>query len=366
MLVTGGLDRLWEETVAAGAEQRRSSERDREHARRRRRRSRGRFRPGELARLVEARERIPRAAFDEAISRLAEPGFSAEPYLEQEAVSDTAALEPIVDAVLAANPGQVEAYRNGKAGLLGFFVGQVMKETKGDANARVVNELVRAKLERGIAPRRQGSVDATDSGRRLARHHPTVRHGLAWLLTLVLAAAGTLLGHVLAYRLTGQPAGDGPRLPRSRAAAAARSSRRSRACPLAFTRGAKSPPAWPFPFLARLLHSWLQEHLEQLVHTGELPWLLTSRASSSAWCCSCPLALAAWALARRLLRALDASPRRVRLLGAVSLAVALPAVVRRLDRAPVPRAARGPPARPPAPLTSRARDGRGRPRLEER
>ena len=75
------------------------------------------------------------------------PGFSAEPYLAREAVSDTAQLEPIVDAILAANPGQVEAYRNGKAGLLGYFVGQVMKETKGAANARVVNELVRSKLE---------------------------------------------------------------------------------------------------------------------------------------------------------------------------------------------------------------------------
>ena len=55
-------------------------------------------------------------------------------------------LEPIVDAILAANPAQVEQYRGGKDGLLGFFVGQVMKETKGEADARAVNELVRAKL----------------------------------------------------------------------------------------------------------------------------------------------------------------------------------------------------------------------------
>ena len=48
--------------------------------------------------------------------------------------------------VLAANPGQVEAYRGGKEGLLGFFVGQVMKETSGKADPRVVNELLRAKL----------------------------------------------------------------------------------------------------------------------------------------------------------------------------------------------------------------------------
>ena len=73
-------------------------------------------------------------------------GFSADAYLARETVSDTSALEPIVDAVLAANPAQVEQYRGGKDGLLGFFVGQVMKETKGQADPRSVNELVRAKL----------------------------------------------------------------------------------------------------------------------------------------------------------------------------------------------------------------------------
>ena len=103
--------------------------------------------PAELAKLVDARDRIPRAAFDEAIAKLAEPGFSADPYLAQEAVSDTAELEPIVARILEENPGQVAAYRGGKEGLLGFFVGQVMKETQGKANARVVSELVRAKLE---------------------------------------------------------------------------------------------------------------------------------------------------------------------------------------------------------------------------
>jgi aspartyl-tRNA(Asn)/glutamyl-tRNA(Gln) amidotransferase subunit B len=51
-----------------------------------------------------------------------------------------------VDRILVANPGQVESYRNGKEGLLGFFVGQVMKETGGKANPKVVNELVREKL----------------------------------------------------------------------------------------------------------------------------------------------------------------------------------------------------------------------------
>ena len=148
VLVTGGLDVLWETTVAAGADavgaanvvanQLVGAGVDPSAVD-----------PGELAKLVGARERIPRKAFDEAIGRVGEPGFSAEPYLAQEAVSDTGSLEPVVDAILAANPAQVEQYRGGKQGLLGFFVGQVMKETKGTADARVVNELVRAKLDGG-------------------------------------------------------------------------------------------------------------------------------------------------------------------------------------------------------------------------
>jgi aspartyl-tRNA(Asn)/glutamyl-tRNA(Gln) amidotransferase subunit B len=145
VLVTGGLDSLWEAAVAAGADAVGASnvianqlvgagvDPSRVAA-------------GELAKLVEARERIPRTAFDEAIDRVGEPGFSAEPYVAQEVVSDTASLEPVVDAILAANPGQVEQYRAGKDGLLGFFVGQVMKETKGQADPRAVNELVRSKL----------------------------------------------------------------------------------------------------------------------------------------------------------------------------------------------------------------------------
>jgi aspartyl-tRNA(Asn)/glutamyl-tRNA(Gln) amidotransferase subunit B len=145
VLVTGGLDRLWEETVAAGAEKIAAANviantvvgAGVEPAA---------IAPRELAKLVEARERIPRAAFDEAISKLGEPGFSAEPYLAQEAVSDVDELEPIVARILEANPDQVEAFRNGKEGLLGFFVGQVMKETNGKANPRVVSELVRSKL----------------------------------------------------------------------------------------------------------------------------------------------------------------------------------------------------------------------------
>ena len=61
-------------------------------------------------------------------------------------MSDVSELEPLIDGILAANPCQVEAYRGGKEGLLGFFVGQVMRETQGKADAKLVSELVRAKL----------------------------------------------------------------------------------------------------------------------------------------------------------------------------------------------------------------------------
>jgi aspartyl-tRNA(Asn)/glutamyl-tRNA(Gln) amidotransferase subunit B len=145
-LVTGGLDALWAATRDAGGEpvatanvianQLVGAGVDP-----------GAVDPRELAKLVSGREEIPRKAFDDAIAHAGDEGFSAEPYLEQKALADTSQLEPIVDEVLAQNESQVEAYRGGKAGLLGFFVGQVMQRTNGQADARVVNELVRKKLE---------------------------------------------------------------------------------------------------------------------------------------------------------------------------------------------------------------------------
>ena len=60
--------------------------------------------------------------------------------------SDTSALEKIIDEIVAANPKQVEQYRGGKKTVLGFFVGQVMKASKGQANPQVVNELLTKRL----------------------------------------------------------------------------------------------------------------------------------------------------------------------------------------------------------------------------
>src|ERR1700689_214586 len=60
--------------------------------------------------------------------------------------SDTSALEKIIDEILAANPKQLEQYRAGKTTMIGFFVGQVMKASKGQANPQLVNELLTRKL----------------------------------------------------------------------------------------------------------------------------------------------------------------------------------------------------------------------------
>jgi aspartyl-tRNA(Asn)/glutamyl-tRNA(Gln) amidotransferase subunit B len=60
---------------------------------------------------------------------------------------DTSALEKIVDELIAANPKQVEQYRAGKKTVLGFFVGQVMKASKGQANPQLVNEVLTKKLD---------------------------------------------------------------------------------------------------------------------------------------------------------------------------------------------------------------------------
>jgi aspartyl-tRNA(Asn)/glutamyl-tRNA(Gln) amidotransferase subunit B len=61
-------------------------------------------------------------------------------------ITDTAAIQAVIDQVLEDNPGQLEQYRSGKDKLFGFFVGQVMKATRGKANPAQVNELLRKSL----------------------------------------------------------------------------------------------------------------------------------------------------------------------------------------------------------------------------
>lgn len=61
-------------------------------------------------------------------------------------ISDTSAIEGIVDAVIAQNPKEAEELKNGKTKLVGFFVGQIMRQTKGKANPALVNSLLKEKL----------------------------------------------------------------------------------------------------------------------------------------------------------------------------------------------------------------------------
>jgi aspartyl-tRNA(Asn)/glutamyl-tRNA(Gln) amidotransferase subunit B len=63
-------------------------------------------------------------------------------------ISDSGALEKILDQILANNPGQVDEYRSGKEKVFGFFVGQAMKATQGKANPSQLNELLKRKLSR--------------------------------------------------------------------------------------------------------------------------------------------------------------------------------------------------------------------------
>lgn len=63
-----------------------------------------------------------------------------------EQVTDTGAIEAAVDAVIAANPKEVERFKGGEDKLISFFVGQVMRETKGKANPGMINELLKGKL----------------------------------------------------------------------------------------------------------------------------------------------------------------------------------------------------------------------------
>lgn len=103
---------------------------------------------GALIRLID-QGRISGKQGKEVFAEMFATGKSAEEIVRQrglEQVSDVAEIERLVEQAIAANPKQVEQYRAGKEGLLGFFVGQVMKASQGRANPKIVNELLRAKL----------------------------------------------------------------------------------------------------------------------------------------------------------------------------------------------------------------------------
>jgi aspartyl-tRNA(Asn)/glutamyl-tRNA(Gln) amidotransferase subunit B len=113
----------------------------------------GRVSPEELADLVGriGRGELSGTNAKEVFAAHAADGSSVASIVERlgfRQISDSSALGPIIDQVIAANPRAVEDYRAGKP-VLGFFVGQVMKATRGQANAALVQEAVRTRLEGG-------------------------------------------------------------------------------------------------------------------------------------------------------------------------------------------------------------------------
>ena len=104
--------------------------------------------PGMLAELVSLIDdgTLSTRLAKEVFAEMLKTGQGAEEIVQArglEQVSDRGALEPIIDALIAQNPDKAAAYRGGKTGLLGFFVGQVMRETKGQANPQLAQELVK-------------------------------------------------------------------------------------------------------------------------------------------------------------------------------------------------------------------------------
>lgn len=104
--------------------------------------------PENLAELISLIEKgtISNNIGKQIIIEMMKDGTKASAIVEKKGLSqitDEGAIKEIVQKIVDANPAQVQAYKNGKTNLLGFFVGQVMKETKGRANPKTVNELLR-------------------------------------------------------------------------------------------------------------------------------------------------------------------------------------------------------------------------------
>jgi aspartyl-tRNA(Asn)/glutamyl-tRNA(Gln) amidotransferase subunit B len=104
---------------------------------------------GELVGLVSKGQLTGKLAKD-VLAKMLESGESPSAIVAREglqAISDTGALEKIVDDAIAANPKQVEQYKSGKTTLVQFFIGQVMKATRGQADPAAAAEIVKRRLE---------------------------------------------------------------------------------------------------------------------------------------------------------------------------------------------------------------------------
>jgi len=104
---------------------------------------------GALVRLIDD-GKISGKQGKDVLVEMFKTGKTAQAIIEEQGlvqVSDTGEIDALIDSVIAANPDQLASYRSGKEALLGFFVGQVIKASKGKANPKVVNERLRAKLQ---------------------------------------------------------------------------------------------------------------------------------------------------------------------------------------------------------------------------
>jgi aspartyl-tRNA(Asn)/glutamyl-tRNA(Gln) amidotransferase subunit B len=103
---------------------------------------------GQLVKLIHSGELSGKLA-KQVFPKMFSTGEPAGTIVEREGlkqISDTGALEKIIEDVIAANPKQVEQYRGGKTTVINFLVGQAMKATRGQANVAVVTELFKQKL----------------------------------------------------------------------------------------------------------------------------------------------------------------------------------------------------------------------------
>jgi aspartyl-tRNA(Asn)/glutamyl-tRNA(Gln) amidotransferase subunit B len=104
---------------------------------------------GALVRMIDE-AKISGKQGKDVLVEMFKTGKSAATIVEEQGlvqVSDTGEIDALIDSVIAANPDQVASYRSGKETLFGFFVGQVIKASKGKANPKIVNERLRAKLQ---------------------------------------------------------------------------------------------------------------------------------------------------------------------------------------------------------------------------
>ncbi|MCW8894289.1 MAG: Asp-tRNA(Asn)/Glu-tRNA(Gln) amidotransferase subunit GatB [Sulfurimonas sp.] len=103
---------------------------------------------GHLAKRIDDKT-ISNKAAKEVLDKLMQENLDVDGVIDAlglKQVSDSGAIEAICDEIIAANPDKVEQYQGGKDKLFGFFVGQVMKASKGSANPQAVNEVLKAKL----------------------------------------------------------------------------------------------------------------------------------------------------------------------------------------------------------------------------